>query len=72
MSETVYFIEHKETHKWWSGQDNIDESFLNPSKPVWTKDPLKAWPFEDEGSAKLRAFTYGLDKIITVTEHQFL
>lgn len=70
--EPVYFIEHKETHEWWAGQDSFEESFLNPSKPIWTKDPLKAWAFEDDGSARIRAFAYGLDKIITITEHLFV
>jgi hypothetical protein len=32
-----YFIEHKETHEWWAGQDENDS-------PTWTKRPYEGIP----------------------------
>lgn len=65
-SEIVYFIEHKETHEWWAGQDEKTDT------PIWTNDPLRAWPFEDKTFASIRAWAYKIGELTDVTEHEFV
>lgn len=64
-SELVYFIEHKETREWWAGQDENDNS-------TWTRDPMRAYPFEDKTFASIRAWAYHLGEITEITEHLFV
>ena len=65
-NEIVYLIEHKETHAWWAGQNEKTDT------PIWTNDPIRAWPFENETLAQLRAWVYDLEKLTTITEHEFV
>lgn len=60
-----YFIEHKETREWWAGLDERENS-------VWTKDPMKAYPFDYQYEAEIRAWAYKLNDITEATEHLFL
>lgn len=60
-----YFIENKETREWWAGLDEKGNS-------VWTKDPMRAYPFDYRYEADIRLFYHKLDKITEVTEHLFL
>lgn len=64
-TEICYFIEHKETREWWAGQDEETDT------PIWTKDPLRAWAFEDDTMASIRAWAYKLGEITEITEHIF-
>jgi hypothetical protein len=60
-----YFIEHKETREWWAGEDVHNEN-------VWTKDPMKAYPFDYQFEAEIRAMHHKIDDVTEVTEHLFL
>lgn len=60
-----WFIEHKETHQWWAGQDEND-------KPVWTSDPMRSWPFAEKYEAEIRAFAHNLDQTTLATDHEFI
>jgi hypothetical protein len=64
--EPVYFIEHKETRLWWAGQDEKTDT------PVWTNDPVRAYPFDDKTFASIRAWAYSLGEITEITEHLFV
>lgn len=68
MEWISWFIEHKETHLWWAGQDKDDSK----SEPVWTNDPLRAYPFDYKYEAEIRAFAFKLDQITIATEHKFV
>lgn len=62
--EKCYFIENKDTKEWWAGND---ENGI----PVWTKDPMIAYPFDCQSAAEIRSWTYGLSIVAEVTEHIF-
>lgn len=66
MEWKSWFIEHKETHQWWAGQD--EEKDL----PIWTNDPLRAYSFDYRYEAEIRAFAYNLMDLIIATEHEFV
>ena len=53
-----YFVEHPESHLWWSGFN-------------WTNDPLEAFGCDLEGTADRYARFEKIEKYI-ITEHEFI
>jgi hypothetical protein len=58
QDDIKWFIEHPDTHKWWSGYR-------------WTSDPLEAFGCDLERTADRYAQFQRIEKYI-ITEHKFL